>query len=48
MTEKDLEKGYLNVYGESLGTDGKKLHSVMHFPKDPGYLETARMLSETA
>jgi len=47
MPLADLEKGYLTIYGEGTGVKGNKVNSVMHFPKDPGYLETARMLCES-
>lgn len=36
------------LYGEGLGVKGNRVESVMYFPKDPGGLETARMLVEAA
>lgn len=44
---EDMEqKNYLCVLGEGIGVKGNKVESIMYFPKDPGCLETSRMLVE--
>ena len=40
-------KHYLSIWAEGTGTEGKKLYNEMHFYKEPGYVETARMLAES-
>jgi len=37
---------YLSVLGEGVGVRGNRVRSTMYFPKDAGYMETARMLVE--
>lgn len=44
--EKDMEYGYLLVSGVGEGAKGSKVESEFYFPGDPGYKETARMVSE--
>merc|ERR1712194_518478 len=46
-SDEFLQSGFLNVYGQAVGNNGAKVNSVMSFDKDPGYLETARMLGES-
>merc|ERR1711935_1227200 len=46
-SDKFLQSGFLNLYGQAVGNNGAKVNSVMSFDKDPGYLETARMLGES-
>ena len=46
-SEKDCEKHFLKVIGYGEGTKGSKVKSVMYFPNDPGYVDTARMLVES-
>jgi len=45
-SENSLKKGYLKI--TAIGTSqGKTQKAVLYFPKDPGYIETARMLVES-
>jgi len=46
-SEKAMNNGYLKVTGVAKGDKGGVATSVIYFPKDPGYLETARMLVES-
>ena len=46
-SDEFLQKGFLNVFGEAVGEKGDKVNCVMTFDKDPGYLETARMIGES-
>jgi short subunit dehydrogenase-like uncharacterized protein len=44
----DMEdKHFLSVYAQGVGTKGSQAEAVMYFPQCPGYLETARMLTES-
>lgn len=44
----DMENSsFLSVTTHALGTKGSKADSVMYFPRDAGYLDTARMLVES-
>lgn len=45
---KMLHSNFLCVSGVGVGTAGTVAESVMYFPKDPGCMETARMLIESA
>jgi short subunit dehydrogenase-like uncharacterized protein len=45
---KMLHSNFLCVSGVGVGTAGNVAESVMYFPKDPGCMETARMLIESA
>jgi len=49
-SEADMAKGYLVVtgVGESMDSNTPKVTSVMTFPVDPGYKDTARMVVEAA
>jgi short subunit dehydrogenase-like uncharacterized protein len=40
--------GFLCVKGEGIGSKGSIAETSLYFPKDPGYMETARMLVESA
>ena len=40
-------KPYLSIWAEGTGSKRKKLFSEMHFHKEPGYVESARMLAES-
>mmetsp|Transcript_20383 Transcript_20383/g.30036 ORF Transcript_20383/g.30036 Transcript_20383/m.30036 type:complete len:584 (+) Transcript_20383:58-1809(+) len=44
--EKDMKYGYLLVSGVGEGVKGSKVESELYFPSDPGYRDTARMISE--
>ena len=44
--EKDMKYGYLLVSGVGEGAKGSKVESELYFPSDPGYRDTARMVSE--
>jgi hypothetical protein len=35
------------VRGEGIGVKGNRVESIFYLPKDPGYLETSRMLVES-
>jgi len=37
----------LNLVGYGEGSKGTKVKSVIYFPNDPGYVDTARMLVES-
>jgi short subunit dehydrogenase-like uncharacterized protein len=39
-------KSYLCISGEGVGEKGNRVESTIYFPKDGGYVETARMLVE--
>ena len=45
-TAKSMDHGYLLVSGVGEGVKGSKVESEFYFPGDPGYKETARMVSE--
>jgi short subunit dehydrogenase-like uncharacterized protein len=42
-----MEKGFLAVSAEGVGSQGTKLQSVMYFPRHAGYVDTARMVAES-
>ena len=44
--EKMLKYGYLLVSGVGDGANGSKVETAFYFPNDPGYKDTARMVSE--
>lgn len=46
-SEADMDQGYLTVTGVGVGEKGTKVVSELHFPTDPGYRDTARMLVES-
>jgi len=46
-SEEKLEKGFLRITAIGTGASGRKVKGQIYFPKDPGYLETARMLVES-
>lgn len=46
-SEKECEKHFLRVIGYGEGSKGTKVKTVMYFPNDPGYIDTARMLVES-
>eukprot|EP00592_Proboscia_alata_P021938 CAMPEP_0194406474 /NCGR_PEP_ID=MMETSP0176-20130528/4669_1 /TAXON_ID=216777 /ORGANISM="Proboscia alata, Strain PI-D3" /LENGTH=530 /DNA_ID=CAMNT_0039205695 /DNA_START=75 /DNA_END=1667 /DNA_ORIENTATION=+ len=39
---------YLSVAAVGIGSKGTKLESILYFDRDPGYIDTARMLIESA
>lgn len=41
-----MENGFLNLVGYATGTNGTKVKSQLYYPKDPGYMDTGRMLAE--
>jgi short subunit dehydrogenase-like uncharacterized protein len=44
---KDMEENhFLSVNAQGVGSKGTKAEAVMYFPQCPGYLETARMVTE--
>jgi short subunit dehydrogenase-like uncharacterized protein len=47
-SKESMEKGYLVVTGVAQSTTGQTATSVMQFPVDPGYMDTARMVVESA
>jgi short subunit dehydrogenase-like uncharacterized protein len=47
-SDEFLASGYLTVTGIARGSDGGQASSVMKFHVDPGYVDTARMLVESA
>ena len=42
-----MPKGFLQLECFATGIKGSKVHGVMYFPRDPGYIDTARMLVES-
>ncbi len=44
--EKKLKYGYLLVSGVGEGVNGSKVETEFYFPNDPGYKDTARMVTE--
>lgn len=44
--EKMEQTNFLAVYAQGKGTKGTTVESIMYFPKDAGYYETARMVVE--
>jgi len=47
-SRSNMERGYLTVSGIATGSKQTQVESVMYFPRDAGYRDTARMLSESA
>lgn len=45
-SEKQLKHGYLLVSGVGEGVKGSKVETEFYFPSDPGYKDTARMVTE--
>jgi len=46
-SRKRMEAGYLTVAGFGVGSKGNKVETLFYFPKETGYLDTARMLVES-
>jgi short subunit dehydrogenase-like uncharacterized protein len=46
--DKMLKKHFLSVSGVGVGKNGNVAESIMYFPTDPGCLETAKMMIESA
>lgn len=46
-SEEQMRAGFLNVTGVARGVSGTKVVATIHFPTDPGYKDTARMLVES-
>jgi short subunit dehydrogenase-like uncharacterized protein len=46
-SEEKLKRGFLKITAFGTSKQGKKVKAVMFFPKDAGYVETARMLIES-
>jgi short subunit dehydrogenase-like uncharacterized protein len=42
-----MEMGFLAVSAEGIGSQGTKIQSLIYFPRDAGYLDTARMVAES-
>jgi len=42
-----MDKGFLKVSGIAKGNKGNTVKSVLYFPTDAGYRDTARMIVET-
>jgi len=47
-SQEDMLQGYLKVYGVAKAKNGETATSTMCFSVDPGYMDTARMLIESA
>lgn len=47
-SEEFMKSGYLTVEGRAVGSKGTKVNAKMRFVVDPGYLDTARMVVESA
>lgn len=45
---KSMERGYLSVSGFGVGSKGNKVETLLYFPREVGYFDTARMLIESA
>jgi len=46
-SKKKMQQGYLCVHGIGIGSKGNQVESAFYFPRDAGYLETARMVVES-
>jgi len=46
-SESSMDSGFLKVTGIATGSNGTKVKSVIYYPTDPGYRDTARMLVES-
>ena len=46
-SEKECYDYFLRVIGYGEGSKGSMVKSVLYFPNDPGYVDTARMLVES-
>lgn len=44
---RKLDRMWLRVVGTGVGAGGTRIDSVLYNPRDPGYLDTARMLVES-
>lgn len=47
-SQEDMLKGYLKISGDATGVKGTKVACKMSFDVDPGYMDTARMVVESA
>jgi len=47
-SRKEMDKGYLQLFGYAKGSLGTKAKAMLYFPNDPGYVDTARILAESA
>ena len=47
QSEREQEGNFLRVIGYGEGSKGTKVRSVIYYPNDPGYVDTARMLVES-
>jgi len=41
-----MENGFLNLVAYATGSKGTKAKVELYFPKDPGYMDTGRMVAE--
>lgn len=46
-SRETMEKGYLTVWGYGVGSRGNRVESAFYFPKEAGYMDTARMMVES-
>lgn len=46
-SRKSMEAGYLTVAGYGVGSKGNIVETLLYFPRETGYLDTARMLMES-
>eukprot|EP00599_Poterioochromonas_sp_BG-1_P007141 CAMPEP_0173148702 /NCGR_PEP_ID=MMETSP1105-20130129/9877_1 /TAXON_ID=2985 /ORGANISM="Ochromonas sp., Strain BG-1" /LENGTH=490 /DNA_ID=CAMNT_0014063407 /DNA_START=339 /DNA_END=1811 /DNA_ORIENTATION=+ len=46
-SEAFMDTGFLKVDGYAVGSNGSKVKTMIYFPTDPGYRDTARMLVES-
>lgn len=46
-SQKTLDGGFLRVKGYATGTKGTKVEGWAYWPRDPGYVDTARMVVES-
>lgn len=46
-SEEFMDKGFLKITGFGTGSNGTKVKTMIYFPTDPGYRDTARMLVES-
>lgn len=42
-----MDAGFARIVGFGSGVEGAKVKAEIIFPMDPGYVDTARMVSET-
>ncbi len=47
-TREEQKKFFLRLHGYGTGSQGTKVKATLYYPNDPGYVDTARMMVESA